>query len=183
MTASLQFPIPRLYGYKQYLIQNSPKCQLGKPGSVLATHCHPLSDISPRLYWVMSMTPELITADKGFIKKPCCVESGGYLSAWPRLSCRLGLKGFTPAWGNSQLLPWMPGSPGSFRDNKKDGSHCQGQHVHCQFDVPSSRALCDHPPAAAATIATITITTSTSPTPSPSPPARLPSGVVAGPPS
>ncbi|CAL8277837.1 unnamed protein product [Arctogadus glacialis] len=59
----------------------------------------------------MSMTPELITADKGFIKKPCCVESGGYLSAWPRLSCGLGgLKGFEPAWGNSQacLDAWKP---------------------------------------------------------------------------
>ena len=51
------------------------------------------------------MTPELITADKGFIKKPCCVENWGYLSAWPRLSCRLGLKEFTPAWGKQPILP------------------------------------------------------------------------------
>lgn len=49
----------------------------------------PMSDISLRLCWLLSMTLELIMVGMGFIKAPRCTEDGVCLSAWARLSCRM----------------------------------------------------------------------------------------------
>ena len=80
----------------------------------------PVSDISPRLCWLLSMTLELIMADIDFIKALQCrvwrvfQPEPGYPAGW--------LEGLKPREDTN-----LPACARSGTDSMKDGSHCQGQ--------------------------------------------------------